>query len=194
MAEESGVKPGNSDATWIIDPLDGTTNFAHQLPTFAVSIAFAERRKILAGVVLNPMTGELFTAAVGEPARLNDRPIRVSSVSAMRDSLLVTGFPYNIREILPSVMERFSKCLGRAQGIRRLGSAALDLCYVACGRFEGFWEENLKPWDTAAGALIAERAGAVITDFKNRPYTIDKTEIAATNGLIHDKLIEMLMR
>jgi myo-inositol-1(or 4)-monophosphatase len=192
MAEESGVKTGDSDNLWIIDPLDGTTNFAHHLPVFAVSIAFAEKGDITHGVVLNPMSGELFTATRQEGARLNGHSIRVSSVTTLDDSLLVTGFPYNVREMLQPVATRFTRCLGTAQGIRRLGSAALDLCYVACGRFEGFWEENLKPWDTAAGMVIAAEAGATITDFSHRPYHIDKAEIAATNGLIHKQLLDML--
>ena len=192
MAEESGTEKGDADYLWIIDPLDGTTNFAHQLPLFAVSIAFAEKGDITTGVVLNPMSGELFTATRQEGARLNGHPIRVSRVAGLNDSLLVTGFPYNVQDILQPVVDRFAKCLGTAQGIRRLGSAALDLCYVACGRFEGFWEENLKPWDTAAGMLIAEAAGAKVTDFNEQPYRIDGTEIVATNGLIHEQLLETL--
>ncbi len=192
LAEESGTNAGASDLMWFIDPLDGTTNFAHQLALYAVSIAFALNGQITVGVVLNPVSGELFTATAGKGARLNEKPVQVSSIASVSNSLLVTGFPYNVRDILQPVMTRLANCLQASQGIRRLGSAALDLCYVACGRFEGFWEQNLKPWDTAAGALIAREAGAVVTDFANHPYTIDKKEILATNGRIHREMIALL--
>jgi len=192
IAEESGLNSGADDCRWIIDPLDGTTNFAHGLSLFAVSIAFAQADDILLGIVLNPATGELFTAQKGSGTQLNGHPISVSDTRIVKESLLVTGFPYNANTILAPLMHRFAACLGAAQGIRRLGSAALDLCWVACGRFDGFWEQNLKPWDTAAGVLIAREAGARITDFCNRPFSVDQKELLATNGHIHEEMLGLL--
>lgn len=192
LAEEGGLIGEGHDRRWIIDPLDGTTNFAHQLPIYAISIGFALGGRVVVGVVLNPSSGELFTATAEEGACLNGRPIQVSSVSSLEDSLLVTGFPYNVRDLLPEITRRLQNCLGVAQGVRRLGSAALDLCYVACGRFEGFWEQYLKPWDTAAGTCIAEAAGAVITDFSSGPYPLEGEEILATNGRIHAQMVAIL--
>jgi myo-inositol-1(or 4)-monophosphatase len=192
LAEESGLNQGVSDAQWIIDPLDGTTNFAHQLGLFAVSIAFALKGEIVVGIVLNPMNGELFTATSEERAELNGKPIAVSNADEVSESLLVTGFPYNLHDHFEELMTRFSDCLHAAQGVRRLGSAALDLCYVACGRFDGFWEQNLHPWDTAAGMLINRRAGGVVTDFSNNPFSIDQKEILATNGKVHREMLAIL--
>jgi myo-inositol-1(or 4)-monophosphatase len=193
LAEEAGYQDEEtSTCEWIIDPLDGTTNFAHQIPIFAVSIAFAQKAKTRVGVVLNPVSGELFSAVEGRGAFLNGQPITVSGEARISESLLVTGFPYNFQANIKSVMARFQQCLMASRGIRRLGSAALDLCYVAAGRFEAFWEENLHPWDTAAGALIAEEAGGRVTDFSGAPYTVDKNEILATNGRIHDTIIRLL--
>jgi myo-inositol-1(or 4)-monophosphatase len=192
LAEESGGKKGNPICQWIIDPLDGTTNFAHGVNHYAISIAFSLDRKIAVGIVLNPENGELFTATTGKGAALNGDPISVSSAASVSESLLVTGFPYNFKEILPAVSTRFTNCLCAARGIRRFGSAALDLCYVACGRFDGFWEQNLKPWDTAAGYLIAREAGATITGFDNCDFTISDKEILATNGKIHQEMISLL--
>lgn len=191
LAEESGSSNNGAECIWIIDPLDGTTNFAHNLGLFAVSIAFSINGDIAAGIVLNPVTGELFTAVKGEGAELNGIPIHVSETTSLSDSLLVTGFPYNVKDIKP-LQARFFNCLNASQGIRRLGSAALDLCYVASGRFEGFWEENLKPWDTAAGLIIASEAGGEISDFSGNQYNIYKNEILATNGLIHQEMIKSL--
>jgi myo-inositol-1(or 4)-monophosphatase len=193
LAEESGLNKAVSDYKWLIDPLDGTTNFAHQLPIFSVSIAFAVKDEIFIGIVLNPVNGELFSAIRGQGAQLNGSPIRVSTTTKISESLLVTGFPYNIHEkIFDPIIARYAKCLRASQGIRRLGSAALDLCYVACGRFDGFWEQNLKPWDTAAGSLIAYEAGAQVTDFSNRQFAIDAKEILATNGCIHKEMLSLL--
>ncbi len=192
LAEESGLNNGEADHKWIIDPLDGTTNFSHQLGLFSISIAFALNGKIVLGIVLNPVTGELFTGEKNKGAFLNGQPIKVSRSLSVAESLLVTGFPYNFKELLDPIMTRFSNCLKASQGIRRLGSAAIDLCYVACGRFDGFWEQNLKPWDTAAGVLIAKEAGAVVTDFSNKPFDIEKKEILTTNGNIHNELISLL--
>ncbi len=192
LAEESGLNKGELGHKWIIDPLDGTTNFSHQLGIFSVSIAFALNDQTVFGIVLNPETRELFTAVKGKGASLNGRPIRVSNSPAVSESLLVTGFPYNLKNVFDPLLTRFSKCLKASQGVRRLGSAAIDLCFLACGRFDGFWEQNLKPWDTAAGELIAREAGAVVTDFSNKPYTIDKKEILATNGKIHKEMLLLL--
>lgn len=192
LAEESGLNQGATDYMWIIDPLDGTTNFAHQLGIFSVSIAFALRGDIVIGIVLNPITGELFTSTIDEGAALNGRPITVSNSKTVSESLLVTGFPYNLKKFLDPLITRFTNCLRSAQGVRRLGSAALDLCYVACGRFDGFWEQNLNPWDTAAGMLIAREAGGMVTDFGNGQFEIEGKEILATNGKIHMEMLKIL--
>ncbi|MCK4388815.1 MAG: inositol monophosphatase [Desulfobacterales bacterium] len=192
LAEESGATPGTDPCEWIIDPLDGTTNYAHHLPEFSLSIAFAFEGDIVFGVVLNPVTGELFCGTRDQGAALNGRPIGVSGTRTVGESLLVTGFPYDLQAMIRTLICRLERCLMSAQGVRRLGSAALDLCYVACGRFDGFWEQNLAPWDTAAGMVIAREAGATISDFSNGPYSIEKKEILATNGLIHQELITLL--
>jgi myo-inositol-1(or 4)-monophosphatase len=192
LGEESGLKDGDSDFRWVIDPLDGTVNFAHQVPIFCISIALTYRDDIVLGVVLNPVDGQLYTALRGQGAHLNDKPIRVSKPTAVSESLLVTGFPYHINEIFEPIMIRYGNCLKASQAVRRLGSAALDLCYVACGRFEGFWEQCLKPWDTAAGALIASEAGASVTTFSNQPYKLGDPEILVTNGHIHREMLGLL--
>ena len=192
LAEESGRNKGKADCKWIVDPLDGTTNFAHQLSCFSISIAFVLNGNIVVGIVLNPVTEELFTAIRGEGATLNGRPIHVSNSTMVSESLLVTGFPYDFKTIFEPLLYRFANCLKASRGVRRLGSAALDLCFVACGRFGGFWEQNLNPWDTAAGVLIASEAGAAITDFSNNTFTVDKKEILATNGKIHKEMLALL--
>jgi myo-inositol-1(or 4)-monophosphatase len=191
LAEESGAH-GGGNCRWIIDPLDGTTNYAHNLPLFCVSIAFAEDDDILAGFVLAPLLGELFVGVKDQGAQLNGAPIAVSTTSTLADSLLVTGFPYDHATIFDRLMRRFGRCLAATQGVRRLGSAALDLCYVASGRFDGFWEEHLNPWDTAAGFMVASEAGARTTDFSGGPYSIDRNEILSTNGAIHEELLNLL--
>jgi len=192
LAEEGGLNPGIAKYRWLIDPLDGTVNFTHRLNIFAVSIAFEIEGDIAAAVVLNPTTGEFFSAVTGKGARLNDHPIAVSSVDRIPDSFLATGLPYDTADHLESLMSRFRACVAASQGVRRLGSAALDLCFLACGRFDGYWEENLKPWDTAAGALIAAEAGAKVTDFSNQSYTVEKKQILATNGRIHRQMLSIL--
>ena len=192
LAEESGAGAGHGDFLWIIDPLDGTTNYTHRLGLFCVSIACAFKGNMVAAIVLNPITGELFTAVRNQGAELNGRSIRVSDTDRLSESLLVTGFPYDLKEHFDPLMARFSRCLKASQGVRRLGSAALDLCSVACGRFDGFWEENLNPWDTAAGMLIALEAGARVTDFSGGRYDIDSSTILATNGRIHEEMIPIL--
>jgi myo-inositol-1(or 4)-monophosphatase len=192
LAEEGSRISGSGRGLWIIDPLDGTTNYAHGLSLFAVSIGFAVEDILMAGVVLNPMSGEMFSAVKGHGAQLNGSSIGVSRASKLADSLLVTGFPYNLEPVMGEVTQRFSRCLKAARGIRRLGAAALDLCYVACGRFDGFWEQYLNPWDTAAGVLIANEAGATTTNFSNQAFRLDQKEILSTNGHIHDEMIRLL--
>ena len=192
LSEESGLNEGNDDFRWVIDPLDGTVNFAHQVPIFCISIALTYQDDIMLGVVLNPVDGQLYTAQRGQGAQLNGQPLQVSKATAVSESLLVTGFPYHIREIFEPIMTRFGNCLQASQAVRRLGSAALDLCYVACGRFEGFWEQCLKPWDTAAGALIASEAGASVTTFSNQPYQLGDQEILVTNGHIYGEMLGLL--
>jgi myo-inositol-1(or 4)-monophosphatase len=192
LAEESGVLPGTDPHEWIIDPLDGTTNYAHHLPEFSLSIAFALEGEMTFGLILNPVGRELFCAMRGQGAELNGRPIRVSRTKSVRESLLVTGFPYDLEPVIDPLMRRLERCLLAAQGVRRLGSAALDLCYVACGRFDGFWEQNLAPWDTAAGWIIAQEAGGMVSDFSQGAYSIDNKEILATNGLIHQEMTTLL--
>jgi myo-inositol-1(or 4)-monophosphatase len=192
LAEESGRRDGDPARRWIVDPLDGTTNFAHRIPVFSVSIAFALEGRTAVGVVLNPVSGELFSAVAGGGAFRNGIPIRVSETAAVSDSLLVTGFPYDFKEIWDRIARRFGRCLHAARGVRRYGAASLDLCWVACGRFDGFWEENLRPWDTAAGELIVREAGGRTTDFSEAPYAVDRPEILATNGRIHAEMITLL--
>ena len=192
LGEECGLIPGASEYKWIVDPLDGTVNFAHQIPIFSISIAMAVRDTIVLGIILDPINDELFSAVSGQGAQLNGEPIQVSATRTTAKSLLVTGFPYNVQEILEPVMVRYGSCLRASQGMRRLGSAALDLCYVACGRFEGFWEQNLKPWDSAAGALMVVEAGGRVTTFSDQPYTVKHAEILATNGLIHREMLGLL--
>jgi myo-inositol-1(or 4)-monophosphatase len=192
LSEECGLATGSSEYRWIIDPLDGTVNFAHQIPIFGISIALSFKGAVVLGVVLNPLSGELFSAVSGQGAQLDGRPIQVSAIASVSESLLVTGFAYAVDEIFNPVIARLGNCLEAAQGVRRLGAAALDLCYVACGRFEGFWEQNLKPWDTAAGALIAAEAGGRVTTFSDQPYSVDQDEILATNGHIHGEMLSLL--
>lgn len=192
LAEERGHEQGRPDRLWIVDPLDGTTNFAHGLKSCCVSIAFAADGETKVGVILDPFANELFVALKDRGAWLNGQPARVSDTGTMADSLLVTGFPYNIRDIMARVLTRFACCLEASQGVRRLGSAALDLCYVAVGRFEGFWEQNLKPWDTAAGALMVTEAGGWVTDFNNREFSPGGKTVLASNGRIHAQMLKLL--
>lgn len=193
-AEESGRSGDDPRHVWIVDPLDGTTNFAHHLPLFAVSIAYQSEGRTMAAWVYNPITDQLFSAVRDQGAYCNGQPIRSSQTDQLEEALLVTGFAYNIREKMEPVMVRFRRCLAVAQGVRRLGSAALDLCLVANGSFDGFWEEDLKPWDTAAGALIVTESGGRVTDFQGQPHDPDRLEILATNGRIHAQLMDRLKR
>ena len=194
LAEESGSRSQESEYRWIIDPLDGTTNFTHGLPVFCVSIGLEQKGSIVLGVVYDPNADELFTAERGKGAYLNRRRIRVSRTTTLIESLLVTGFPYDVQSNPDRVVEHFNNFLMRAQALRRLGSAALDLCYVAAGRFDGFWEVSLNPWDMAAGVLIVEEAGGRYTDFLGNPSTIYKKNLLTSNGLIHQQMVEVFTK
>ncbi len=194
LCEEKCTKDHDSDRRWIIDPLDGTTNYAHNLPIYSISIALEIEDRIVLGLVYNPNLNETFWAVRSHGAFLNSKPIRVSRIRTLSRSLLATGFPYDIRVSRNNNIAHFGNFAVRAQAIRRGGSAALDLCYLACGRFDGFWELKLGPWDTAAGSLIAEEAGACVTDFRGRPFNIFKKEILATNRLIHRAMLKVLRR
>jgi myo-inositol-1(or 4)-monophosphatase len=184
----------NAEYKWLIDPLDGTTNYAHGFPCFAVSIALERIGKVILGVVYEPLREEVFTAEKGKGAYLNKKRISVSKTKKISDSLLATGFAYDVHESLENNLNHFSNFTLRAQGVRRAGSAALDLCYVASGRFDGFWEMKLKPWDMAAGSLIVKEAGGKITDFKGGPFNIYSKEILASNGRIHGEMAKVLNR
>jgi myo-inositol-1(or 4)-monophosphatase len=186
---------------WYVDPLDGTTNFAHGIPHFCVSMGLEQRTPdlapdqdgtIVAGVIYNPMLDEIFTAERGKGARLNGRPIHVSSVPNLGESLVATGFPSRKRHDNPNI-HFYQEFTLRSHGVRRAGSAALDLAYVACGRFEAFWEFHLNPWDTSAGSLLVEEAGGRITDFAGGPFQLNSREVLASNGLIHEELIAMFV-
>lgn len=192
LAEEGLSRREKSEFRWVFDPLDGTTNFAHRFPIFTVSIALERRGTVVLGVVYDPMREEMFQAVEGEGAWLNGRTIRISDVADLDGSLLATGFPYDLRESPVNNIAHFNHFLTRAQAIRRCGSAALDLCYVACGRFDGFWELKLKPWDQAAGALIVEEAGGRVSDFAGGAFDISGQECLASNGLVHEAMIRVL--
>jgi len=192
LAEEGLDRSGASDCRWVIDPLDGTTNFAHAFPVFCVSAALECSGRLALGFVYDPMRDEMFRAEAGTGAFLNGTAIRVSGVFDLGRSLLATGFPYDVRLSPENNLDHWARLIVRAQAIRRCGSAALDLSYVACGRFDGFWELKLKPWDVAAGALLVLEAGGRVTDFAGRAFGLGSPGVAATNGLIHPALIEVL--
>lgn len=193
LSEEAGNEEGASGRKWIIDPLDGTTNYAHGFPVYAVSIALEEEKgKPVFGAVFNPERDELFTAERGGGARLNGKPIRVSDVSKLEKSLLATGFSYKINELKDNNVAHFEDFLFVSQAVRRPGSASLDLCYVACGRLDGFWELELSPWDTAAGWLIVKEAGGEATTFNGGRYNHYIKEILASNRKIHKEMSRIL--
>lgn len=193
LAEEGGAAaPSTSPCQWIIDPLDGTTNFAHGFPFYAVSIGLEYAGSCVLGVVLDPVRNELFTAELGRGAFLNGKRIRVSETEKLDQALLVTGFAYDIRDNPNNNLDHFTRLSLHAQGVRRTGSAALDLCYVAAGRFDGFWEIKLNPWDMAAGFVILQEAGGLVTSFAKDTFSIYGQELVATNGLIHDELLHIL--
>jgi myo-inositol-1(or 4)-monophosphatase len=199
LGEEQGsgppsreARPGAARFRWIIDPIDGTTNFAHGLALFCTSIALEIDGRVAVGVVYDPMSEELFTAERGSGARLNGAPLRVSPCERLLDALLCTGFPYSIHDERQRLVNVFSAFLGEGQGIRRLGSAALDLCYVAAGRLDAFWEVHLHPWDMAAGALIVEEAGGRVSDYANRDCDMFIGQVVASNGRIHQAMIDVI--
>jgi len=192
VAEESATERPAAGPCWYIDPLDGTTNFVHGLPHCCVSIALARHGRIDVGVVYDPFRDELFEAERGRGARLNGAALEVSATRSIADSLLVTGFPYDRRDHLPFYMSYMEAFMMRARDIRRFGSAALDLCYVAAGRFDGFWEWKLQPWDTAAGCIIVEEAGGRVSDFDGGEYDPWLPRILATNGRVHGEAVEVL--
>jgi myo-inositol-1(or 4)-monophosphatase len=192
LAEEGGLSESDSEYRWIVDPLDGTTNYTHGYPMFCVSIALECKGEVVVGVVYDPMRDELFSAERGGGAGLNNRPIHVSKTADLMQGLLSTGFPYDIKTSKLTNLDHWANFAMNAQALRRDGAAALDLCYVACGRFDGFWELNLSPWDTAAGALIVAEAGGAVTNFTGGSFSNYKPEVVASNGLIHDRMLEVL--
>lgn len=200
LTEESKEKKSISDFKWVIDPLDGTTNYAHNLPVYCVSIALEEKGKIILGVVYNPNLDELFVGEKGKGAYLykgrssskSKHRISVSHESQLGKSLLATGFPYDIRTSRNNNLNHFTNFYKKCQAVRRMGAAALDLAYLAMGRFDGFWELKLSPWDMAAGSLLITEAGGKVTDFSGGPFNIYLKEILATNGKIHQQMVDVL--
>ena len=192
LAEEGSGKRKHSDYKWIIDPLDGTTNYAHGYPLFCTSIALEYRGEIIVGAVYDPNLDEMFLAEKGGGARLNGEKIQVSSIQELDRAMLATGFAYNIRETSNNNLNHFEKFLMRTQAIRRDGVAAVDLCYVAAGRYDGFWELNLFPWDVAAGVLMIKEAGGKLSDFRGEEFDVYKKEIVASNGLLLAPMVKVL--
>ena len=190
LAEEFGQDKATRDAShcWVFDPIDGTNNYAHGLPIFCSSLALEVDGDAVLGAIYDPTRRELFVAERGGGAFLNGEPIRVSKAATLVESMLVTGFPYDVHKRIPEIIGLFGEFVGRARAVRRLGSAALDLCYVAAGRMDGFWEQDLKPWDIAAGALIVEEAGGKVTDFEGAPFSSRRHQLLATNGRIHQDM------
>jgi myo-inositol-1(or 4)-monophosphatase len=194
LAEEAGnavLLDGVNTWKWIIDPLDGTTNFAHGYPCFCVTIALEHEGEIVIGVTFDPTRNELFAAERGRGATLNGKTIRVSDTEKLSESLIVTGFPYNFKE-KENFARHLTDFLLYSRGVRRDGSAAIDMAYVACGRFDGFWEEGLNPWDVAAGYLLIEEAGGQVTYYNGEKYNIYSPPICGSNGLIHGEMLEVL--
>ncbi|HTW89664.1 MAG TPA: inositol monophosphatase family protein [Candidatus Binataceae bacterium] len=192
LAEESGATAHTSEHRWIIDPLDGTTNFAHGYPQFCVSIAYERRGRVQLAIIFDALKKECFVARRGKGARLNGRPIQVSGTGTLATALLATGFPYDRRARRRFYLSFWEAFMMRVQGVRRTGSAALDLAYVACGRTDGFWEFGLKPWDIAAGALIVEEAGGRVTNMDDTPVDLSRGQIVASNRSLHREMLEMI--
>ena len=195
LAEEQGTgpfAPKGSRHRWVFDPLDGTTNYAHGLPIFCASLGLEIDGRVQVGAIYDPTRKELFTAERGHGAYLNGQALRVSSTPLLGDALLVTGFPYDVHKHTGDLVAMFAAFLGRARAVRRLGSAALDLCYVAAGRFESFWEQHLKPWDVAAGGLIVEEAGGRVTGMDGSPFDPAAAHLVASNGHIHDQMLDVI--
>lgn len=194
LAEESGesvVVDGAAEWKWIIDPLDGTTNYAHGYPCFAVTIALEHNSEIVVGVTFDPTRNELFAAEKGQGATLDGKPIRVSETPKLSESLIVTGFPYDFKR-KDDFARHLTAFLMQSRGVRRDGSAAIDMAYVACGRFDGFWEEGLNPWDMAAGKLLIEEAGGWVTGYQGQPFSVYEPPICASNGSIHNEMLAVL--
>ena len=192
MTEESPFKEKGSPWRWIIDPLDGTTNYFHGFPFFSVSIGLEVEGEMELGVVYHPIVDELFVAERGKGAFLNGKGIMVSRINDLKGSLLGTGFPYDTHENVDFYLRYFRQFIIRSFAVRRPGSAAIDLCYLAAGRFDGFWELKLHPWDMAAGSLMVLEAGGKVTDFKGQPFSIYSKEILASNGWIHQQMLEII--
>lgn len=192
VAEEGTSIDHHSGFVWYVDPLDGTTNYAHGLPWYAVSMGLFLDGRPLLGVVSNPGNGELFTAISGEGAFLNNSPIRVSPQARLIESLLVTGFPYDSRRDSDKIFSKVQKFLALSRGIRRFGAAALDICCVAAGRYQGYWERGLKAWDTAAGIVILAEAGGRVSTYEGNPYNLFEDTILASNGKVHDEMLKVL--
>ncbi len=193
IGEEGGAIEQESEYQWIIDPIDGTVNFAHAIPICCVSIGLKKGAEMLMGAVFNPMMNELFFAEKGKGATLNEMPIHVSAKSDFSRACLVTGFPYQWPEGAEEhPIKTFERIVMQGIPVRRLGSAAIDLCWVACGRFDGFWEYNLNAWDVAAGYLIVEEAGGRVTDFSGNPYDVFGKQTLATNGIIHETMRQII--
>ena len=192
LAEESGLQAESSEYQWIIDPLDGTTNYLHGFPQFAVSIALKHKNRIQVGVIYDPVSQELFTAIRGEGALLNDKKIRVTSHKGLKNALLGTGFPYHDQSYLDTYIETMKALMQKTAGLRRPGSAALDLAWLAAGRIDGFWEFNLKAWDIAAGALIVREAGGIVSDFENREGYLDSGDIIAAAPKVFPEMLKII--
>lgn len=189
LTEETLTERSGSRWLWLIDPLDGTVNFVHRIPHFSISIALSDSETLVAGIVYDPLRNERFSAARDVGSFLNGQSIRVSGADTLRASVVATGFPYDRADSPDNNVTEFSRVVTRVQGVRRAGSAALDLSYVACGRFDGFWELKLKPWDQAAGMLLVQEAGGRISDRKGEKTTMRASSVVATNGRIHEELV-----
>lgn len=192
LAEEGGGVKNDSEYLWVVDPLDGTTNFTHGLPIFAVSIGVQKNNKTIAGVVFDVMRNVIYSAELGSGAFANSNKLKVTDTEKLNHSLLVSGFPYNIAENPDHAFERFVALTKKSRGVRRLGSAAIDFCYLASGVFDGFWEVNLHPWDICAGKLIVEEAGGLVTDFEGKQIDIYSKKILCTNNKIHNQIMSVM--
>jgi myo-inositol-1(or 4)-monophosphatase len=192
VAEEGSARESANGFAWYIDPLDGTTNYAHGLPVFCVSMGLWKGDQPICGIVYHPMGREMFTAVSGYGARLNDQRIRVSQTTELGQALLATGFPYDIRESEYDNLDHFARFAKSARAIRRMGAAALDLAWTAAGRFDGFWEMKLSPWDFAAATIICQEAGALVTDFVGRPFTLAHGQAVVANPILHPQILDTI--
>lgn len=192
LAEESDPHSGNAEHLWVVDPLDGTTNYSRGFPYFCVSVALARAGRVIVAAVFQPLLGELFTAVRGRGARLNGAPLRVSSQPRLDQAFLATGFPYDIRRTRRTNLDNFTRFATRCLAVRRAGAAALDLAYVAAGRFDGFWELKLRPWDIAAASLLVEEAGGRVSGLGGRPWRLPVRDVVASNGRVHGEMLAVL--